>query len=119
MNKLPVKQAQEIPTEIRKNPRLNGVWDMECESGQTYLVKNPALYKKGQPRIVEYVEIRKPKQGGGEWVNRWAQEPKTYTPKQKDNRFDDLMGAVSEIQGAIVALDSKVDGIIEDLKRRP
>jgi len=113
MNKLPVKKAQEVINEVRKHARLDGVWEVVCESGEAYLTKQPARYKTGNAQEIEYVEIRKPKQIGGEWVNLWTQDPRAYTPKapQDNRKFDELMAAISEVQAAQVEILAKVEDV--------
>ena len=135
MSNLPVLKKQEVINDVRKHPRLDGVFEVVCESGNVYNTKAPQNYKVGNAIEISYVEIRKPKQNGGEWVNLWTNEPREYRPSARtyarigavnaasDKKFNELMSAINEISNEIsaqiVGLEAKVDGIAEDLQRRP
>src|SRR3990167_10198902 len=120
MSNLLVLKKQEVINDVRKHPRFDGVFEVVCESGAVYNTKAPQNYKVGNAVEISYVEIRKPKQNGGEWVNLWTQDPRQYQPKARvgaagaasDKRFSDLMGAINEVSAHLVGLEAKVDSII-------
>src|SRR3990167_314229 len=123
MANLPVLKSQEVINDVRKHPRMDGVFEVVCESGTIYNTKSAQNYKVGNATTISYVEIRKPKQNGGEWINLWTQEPREYQPKARagissaasDKKFNDLMSAITELAGQLVGLEAKIDEIKEDL----
>jgi hypothetical protein len=134
MANLPELKSQEVINDVRPHQRLSGVYEVVCESGTVYLTKSPANYKVGNVVEIRYVEIRKPKKNGGEWVNLWTNDPAqpNYRPKpavaakqvqrsslSSSAKFEELMAAVNEISAQLIGLTEKVDSIADDLAKRP
>jgi hypothetical protein len=129
MANLPELKSQEVINDVRPHQRLSGVYEVVCESGAVYLTKAPANYKVSNAVEIRYVEIRKPKKNGGEWINLWTQDPRPYQPRAVQpragasaasaKRFDELMAAVNEISAQLIELTEKVDSIADDLAKRP
>jgi len=76
-------KTQIVVNNVKKNPNLNGIYEVVAESGAIYLTKDNAKWTAqiGNAVEIEYNEVRKPKQNGGEWVNNWVVEPKKYNGK--------------------------------------
>jgi len=102
-------KIQDVVSEVKEKSGKKGpYWIIITEKNGDFFTSNKEwATSKGQPKVIDY---REPSAG---YTQRWISEPRQYAPRpaQDPKKWDELMGAITEIQAQLVGLEAKIDAI--------